>query len=69
MYGGSAGYYTHSKIKKAINENFTVSGYDFRDNDRVARNYVGQYATQLYASRAEKLIARHAKNKVRVTRI
>ncbi|XP_072020509.1 arylsulfatase B-like [Amphiura filiformis] len=64
IYTGSTDYYTHRAKVNAPSYSFSVDGYDFRDNERVAKELSGQYATNLYGNRALEIIDQHANNKI-----
>ncbi|XP_022088361.1 arylsulfatase B-like isoform X2 [Acanthaster planci] len=50
---GSEDYYEHQRF----------DDFDFRDQEELAWSYQGQYATHLFAKRAQDIIARHDKHK------
>ncbi|XP_072030889.1 arylsulfatase B-like [Amphiura filiformis] len=64
IYGGSGDYYTHRVHRNAPSGEFSIEGYDFRDNERVAKELSGQYATKLYGNRALEIIEQHANNTI-----
>ncbi len=55
-------YYTHEftdRTGRDIAKNFSAPAHDFWDNGRPAKELAGTYATYLYTSRAEEIIALH----------
>ncbi|XP_072020715.1 arylsulfatase I-like isoform X1 [Amphiura filiformis] len=61
IYGALVDYFTHIVSKTGP----TLSGHDFWDNGRAAKELVGQYTTHLYAKRAEEIIASHGNGTVK----
>ncbi|CAL4122499.1 unnamed protein product [Meganyctiphanes norvegica] len=55
FYSGSNGYYSHNTTENG----FPGGGFDFRDNERVALETAGIYATELYTEKAVEIIENH----------
>ena len=66
FHTGAQDYYGHSHefIKGLTIPSLSVRGYDFWNNEEVAPEYTGQYATNIFVEQAEEIIDRHAKTKV-----
>ena len=64
---GAQDYYKHThgfSGAHTLSEGTTFYGFDFWENETVATEYTGQYATHLYVERAQKIIAKHAETRV-----
>ena len=70
FYSGAEDHYSHQKRRITLTmPGFVLNGFDFWEDDRVAREYAGQYSTHVFTQRTEEIIANHSNNGVSVCNI
>ncbi|XP_072020868.1 arylsulfatase B-like [Amphiura filiformis] len=65
FHNGALDYYRHTHGNPSQPKDPDIkyfAGFDFWENEKVAEDYTGQYATHIFVKRAQEIIANHTQN-------